>query len=201
MIKKGAIILAGGNGERFGGKKQFCLIDGKPLWRIVYDKVYEVIKDNIVVVGVDVESGVTRTMSVVNGINALDNNTDRVIILEAARPLVTIYDIYNLLNNDFYSVSLVKPLVNTVVYRNVKYINRNDLYELLTPQAFNYKMLFDALNTKKYFDYTDETRIMFEHYGIKPYFIETRSKLMKVTYKEDLEIIRYLYHKGDVFYD
>lgn len=51
----GAIVLAGGNGERFQGKKQFYIINGKPLWKHVYDKIHNVLEDNnIVVVGVDV---------------------------------------------------------------------------------------------------------------------------------------------------
>ena len=50
----GAIILAGGNGERFQGKKQFYVINGKPLWRHVYDKIQTVLENNnIVVVGVE----------------------------------------------------------------------------------------------------------------------------------------------------
>ena len=54
----GAIVLAGGNGERFQGKKQFYIINGKPLWKHVYDKIHNVLEDNnIVVVGVDVPGG------------------------------------------------------------------------------------------------------------------------------------------------
>ena len=33
------IILAGGKGTRFGGQKQFLEINGKPLWKHVFDKL------------------------------------------------------------------------------------------------------------------------------------------------------------------
>ena len=63
----GAIILAGGNGERFQGKKQFYVINGKPLWRHVYDKIQTVLENNnIVVVGVDIPGGKSRTESVIS---------------------------------------------------------------------------------------------------------------------------------------
>lgn len=40
----GAIILAGGKGERFHGQKQFIHIQGKPMWKFVYDKVKGIIE-------------------------------------------------------------------------------------------------------------------------------------------------------------
>ena len=41
-----------------------------------------------------------------------------------------------------------------------------------TPQVFNYELLKKAYDTGKYIDMTDETRVMFEEYGIKPTFLE-----------------------------
>ena len=62
-----AIVLAGGQGTRFGGKKQFLEIKGKPLWKHVHDKLCKFISDeDIVVVGVDTEGGITRSQSVIN---------------------------------------------------------------------------------------------------------------------------------------
>ena len=190
-LKNAAIILAGGTGSRFGNeKKQFFVFHGKMLYQIVLDKVLECVeRDNIVVVGVDVPGGETRTKSVINGINHLTNDYDRVIILEAARPLVTKEQIRTLLDDDSPSVSFVMPCVNTPIYRNGNYINRNELYDLLVPQAFNFKMLKDALSTCKYNDYTDDTKIMFEEYGIVPKLIETKQNLYKVTYKRDIAVL------------
>lgn len=186
----GAIILAGGLGVRFNGKKQFIHLNGKELWRHVYDKTACVIeKENIVVVGVDVNGGKNRSESVQIGLHLLNEDCDRVIILEAARPLVTLEQIEQLVLSDSKSITYAMPLVNTVIGKDGTYYDRNDFYDLLTPQAFDYDLLKRAYESKKYVDTTDETIIMFQEYGIKPTFIIEGENLLKVTYKRDLEII------------
>ena len=187
-MKYGAVVLAGGKGERFHGQKQFFELNGKPLWKHVYEKVEMVFgtSENIVVVGVDIPGGSTRTESVKSGLTRLDKDTDRVIILEAARPLVTVRQIEPLLSYKFESSTFVMPLVNTVIMRNGTYLNREEMYNLLTPQAFDYSKLVSAYETGRYEDMTDETRVMYEEYGIKPNFIETDDNLIKVTYPSDI---------------
>ncbi len=189
-----AILLAAGKGTRYNGTKQDVIFHDKPLWRYAYETAMEVVStDHIVAVGKDIPGGETRTGSVLNGLRALPKDTDRVIILEAARPMVTVEQVKILLTSPHPSVSFVRPLVNTVVYRDGRYINRNELYDLLTPQAFDYKMLLEAYESGQFTDMTDETRIMFEYHGVKPHFIETGSNLFKVTYMGDLDIIESIY--------
>ena len=66
----GAIILAGGQGTRYQKRKQFELLNGIEMWKHVYQKALKVVeKDKIVVVGVDVEGGKTRSESVKMGLN------------------------------------------------------------------------------------------------------------------------------------
>ena len=140
-----AILLAAGKGTRYQGSKQDVLFHGKPLWRYAYETALEIVDCNhIVAVGKDISGGTTRTGSVRNGLEVLPKDTDRVIILEAARPMVTKNQILELLECSYPSVSFVRPLVNTVIYRNGTYLNRNELYDLLTPQAFDYKLLLEA---------------------------------------------------------
>ena len=192
----GAIILAAGKGERFKGKKQCFMLDGIELWKHVKEKALQLIPaENIVVVGIDIAGGSTRSESVQIGLNALGNQVQRIVILEAARPLVTTEQIRTLLEDTAESTTFVMPLVNTVIYRNGDYINRNELYEVLTPQAFSYDKLKEAYNTGEYCDTTDETVIMFKHYNIRPHFIETGENLIKVTYQRDIPIIETLYKK------
>lgn len=188
----GAVILAGGRGERFHGQKQFFELNGQPLWKIVRDKALEVVEQNVVTVGVDIPGGNTRSASVINGLNALDSRTQRVILLEAARPLVTKQQILTLLEDPHESTSFVMPLVNTAIMRDGTYLNRNEMYELLTPQAFDFQKLKRAYDSGKFSDMTDETRVMWEFYGIKPHFIETTENLIKVTYRKDIAIINEL---------
>lgn len=193
-MKIGIIILAGGKGERFHGKKQDLEFHGKPLWKHVYDTAVESIgEQNIVIVGKDVPGGSTRSGSVINGLNALNFDTEKVIIVEAARPLVTVKQINILINDGSKSVSFVMPLVNTPIMRDGTYIDRSEMYDLLVPQACDYNMLFKAYMTGKYTDMTDETRVMFEEYGIKPNLIETGQNLFKVTYPRDVVILETIY--------
>ena len=188
-MNNGAIILAAGKGFRFKALKQFVELKNKPLWKHVFDKVIlQIPKENVVVVGVDIPGGETRSLSVRAGLEHLHPATERVIILEAARPLVTIEQINILLDNKHPSASFVMPLTNTVVMRNGCYINRDEMYELLTPQAFQYRMLKDAYQTGKFENLTDDTRVMFEMYNIKPFFIETSDNLMKITYQKDIKV-------------
>lgn len=186
----GAIILAGGQGSRFKKKKQFELLYYKEMWKYVYEKALNVVeRKNIVVVGVDIAGGDTRSKSVYNGLMAMPETCDRVIILEAARPLVTENQIKKLLSDKNKSTTFALPLVNTVIGRDGSYYDRNDFYDLLTPQAFDFKLLKEAYKTGKYEDTTDETIIMSQEYGIKPAFILEGENLLKVTYERDMEIV------------
>lgn len=193
-MKYGAIVLAAGKGTRYKGTKQDVLFHDKPLWRYAYDTVKGIVgEDYVVAVGKDIQGGETRTGSVLNGLEALPKDTERVIIVEAARPMVTKKQIVELLSDSHPSTTFVRPLVNTVIYRDGRYINREELYDLLTPQAFDYKLLLEAYRSGKFMDMTDETRAMFEYHGIKTHFIETDNNLFKVTYPGDLEIIESIY--------
>lgn len=193
-MKYSAIVLAAGKGTRYKEKKQDVLFRGKELWKYAYETTKDIVGESrIVVVGKDILGGKTRTQSVLKGLEALPVDTERVVIVEAARPMITKEQIMQLLSDTHQSTSFVRPLVNTVVFRDGRYIDRNDLYDLLTPQAFDYQLLLEAYRSGKFVDMTDETRVMFEFHGIKPHFIETGSNLYKVTYPGDLDIIESIY--------
>ena len=192
----GAVLLAAGNGTRFGAKKQDILFHNKPVWSYPYEVLCRFIdRKHLIVVGKDIAGGDTRTLSVSIGLANLPEDTSRVIIVEAARPLVTPAQIETLLNDKHDSVSFVKPLVNTVVYRNGAYLNREELYELLTPQAFDFPKLKYAYTHRNSDNFTDETRIMYEVHGIMPFFIETGQNLFKLTYQEDVSVLESLYQR------
>ncbi len=189
MEKVGAIILAGGKGTRFHQQKQFVQLWGKELWKHVYDKVCQLIpKEQIIVVGVDVPGGETRSGSVMNGLNGL-KECEKVLLLEAARPLVTIEQIQTLIDCEGDSITFVAPCVDTIIKKDKTYLNRNDCLRMQTPQAFNYILLKKAYETGKYLDMTDETRVLFEEYGIEPTFVEGGENLYKVTYPKDIAFI------------
>lgn len=190
----GAILLAAGKGTRYHEKKQDLIFHGKPLWRYAYETAISVVgKENIVAVGKDFPGGDTRTGSVMKGLEALPSDVDRVIIVEAARPMVTREQIIQLLEDSSPSSTFVRPLVNTVIFRDGTYVDRSSLYDLLTPQAFDRKMLIEAYCSNRFNDMTDETRVMYEYYGVKPHFIETESNLFKITYPGDLDVLESIY--------
>lgn len=196
-MKYGAIVLAAGFSTRYGGaKKQDLEFHGKPIWRYSYDTVKSIVgKGYTIAVGKDMPGGETRSESVIIGLKALPKDTDRVIILDAARPMVTIKQIKELLENSNPSVTFVRPMVNTPIFRDGTYVNRSDMYDMLVPQAFDYKLLVEAYESGRFKDMTDETRVMFEFHGIKPTLIETENNLYKVTYPGDLDIIESIYQK------
>lgn len=196
-MKYSAIVLAAGFSTRYGGvRKQDLEFHGKQIWQYSYDTAKSVVGEGyIVAVGKDMSGGETRTKSVIIGLKALPADTDRVVILDAARPLVTVKQIKELLENPNPSCSLVRPLVNTPIFRNGTYVNRSEMYDLLVPQAFDYKLLLEAYESGRFEDMTDETRVMFEYHGIKPTLIETENNLYKVTYPGDLLIIESIYQQ------
>ena len=195
-MKNSAILLAAGKGTRYQEVKQEVLFHGKPLWQYAYETIVGVLGcENIVVVGKDIPGGGTRAESVLNGLLGLPEDTDRVIIVESARPMVTQKQIQQLVEDSHPSTTFVRPLVNSVVFRDGRAIDRDELYDVLTPQAFDYKMLRHAYCSKGFVYAKEETRVMYEFYGIKPHFIETGTNLLKVTYPGDLEIIELIYQQ------
>lgn len=190
------IELAAGQGTRFGEKKQFIKFQGKPIWKHIYDKVVSIVpKENVVVVGVDIPGGIVRSQSVVNGLNALNQkgkNFQRIVIVEAARPLVTKEQLIDIIEDDHKSATYALPLVSTIIKKDGTYLDRNDYYKMSTPVAFDYQLFSNAYLSGKHYDFTDDTRVMYEHYGIKPYFIEGSENLLKLTYQSDLMVLENL---------
>lgn len=193
------IELAAGLGTRFGEKKQFVEFRGKPIWRHIYDKVLKIVpKENVVVVGVDVPGGITRAQSVINGLSYFKGSGKeykRVAIVEAARPLVTIQQLKDIIEDTHDSATYALPLVSTIIKKDGTYMDRNDFYKMSTPVAFNFDLFCAAYLSGKHYDFTDDTRVMYEHYGIKPYFMEGSDNLLKLTYQSDLAVLEILSRK------
>ena len=196
MSKNAAIVLVGGQGTRYGQKKQFIVLNGKPLWQHVHDKVSKFVDEgDICVVGVDVEGGKTRSLSVINGLRYFTGRQEdysRLIILEAARPLITEQQILDILNDEHPSCSFVLPLNSTVIMKDGTYLDRNQMWKMSTPVAFDFKKFYDAYMSGKYLDFTDDTRVMFEEYGDKPHFLMGEENLLKLTYQSDLPVLESL---------
>lgn len=190
-----SIILAGGNGVRFGGKvkKQFLEFHGKELWKHLYDTVTGILpKENVVVVGVDIPGGETRSGSVKNGLDWVNSQGDckKVVIMEAARALVTKEQLEEIIALDSPSCCFVTPVVDTVILLDKTYLTRSECRHLVSPQAFDFCLLYKAYSDCDLGEIrTDETRLMNDTYGIKPDFLEGGENLYKVTYPKDIAVL------------
>jgi molybdenum cofactor cytidylyltransferase len=108
-----AIVLAAGEGKRFGGTKQLELVSGKPLVQYAVDAAAEAgIGEIVVVLGHDAErvrealelSETARIVvndryaegqatSLAAGIDALDDSSDAAVVLLADQPGITAEDV------------------------------------------------------------------------------------------------------------
>ncbi len=212
-MKNCGIILAGGIGQRFGSNipKQYTLINGKEVifysinalknaesidsFVVVLDKnEYErgVIKDKygtLTTLG-----GTTRNESIQKGITFLmgqEKNFDNVIILDAARPLITssIIDKYmNLLVDNEYVITCSHLTDALFTYLEQDIPNRKDCYLAAAPEAYRLEVL------NKYF--VAESPIDFPALQIPKFvkgfqYFDFRPN-NKVTYPEDAKLVEFL---------
>lgn len=212
------IIVAGGSGTRFGHDtpKQYLKLGGLPMLRHSINTFLKITRpENIRVVinpkDIDLYqasiegltlaqhavNGNTRKQSVYNGL--IDSpeigHEDIVLVHDAARPLVALEDIQNLLNvmNDNEAASLAAPVSDSLCYggadNTIKTaISRENLYALQTPQAFQYGILKAAHeNADPQKEYTDDTALVIDA-GIPVKLVTATRSNFKITHKEDMAL-------------
>ena len=217
-----AVILAAGKGIRFNSSKpkQYHKINNKSLINIAIEQILKIKKFKNIYLVLDrnhsyqlpkelsniylVKGGNTRTKSVFNALKAISNSKSipkNVLIHDAARPCVSVKDIKNLLKyakNLNTGLSLGYPLTNALKKINTRLIvtgniKRNNLYMSFTPQVYNFTKLFDAYNDIIYkkIQVDDEIEAM-SYLGYKVKIIRTSVDNIKLTYNDDLRIIKKL---------
>ena len=177
-----AIILSGGVGSRMGGNvpKQYIEVCGKPvIWYclktflecVIVDAVIIVVADEWklyierLLIGLGCEKmvlysapGETRQYSIYNALKVLKTNhvgcDDKIIIHDAARPLVSAQLIENCLNSceEFDAVLPVIPVKDTLYQSTdgqhiTTLLNRNELFAGQAPEAFRFSKYL-ALHVK-----------------------------------------------------
>jgi len=189
MMKISGIILAAGKGLRFGKKKQFVELKGKPIWKWSYDVAKKCL-DEVVVVGVDFKGGKTRQESVRIGLEKITG--DKVIIFDASRPLVSKEQVEEMKKSldSYQSVSFGIDLSDTI-YSDLEWM-RKDLIALQVPQGFDTELLREAHKFYGGANLTDDTAVMYLKHGIRPNLLKGGRNLHKLTYPEDLKIIEAL---------
>lgn len=209
-----AVILAAGSSNRYKDKlpKQFQEFNNKLIVEysidtfknhseidqvllLVPDKYIDFIKQKVkhckIIVG-----GKTRQESSYIALNNCPKETKNILIHDAARPFVGPGIISKCLKElkSYKAVCPALPCTDTiaeVLDNNIKQIlNRNKLYRLQTPQAFDFSILFECYK-KLNKNVTDDISVVIDH-GYEPKIILGSEKNMKITFKKDIEIMKAL---------
>ena len=163
-----ALILSGGVGARFGASvpKQYTRIRRKMVIEYVIEAAKEAkTADVVLVAGADcpqlralqkkhdfrtAPGGATRNETLRSGLNALRNlGCERVVILDAVRPLVTgaLIDKYLcLLQEGWDAVSTVQPITDSLGCLDMHEVDRSRYYLMQSPEGY------DLIKLLQYFD-------------------------------------------------
>jgi len=221
------ILLAGGIGSRMGSTlpKQYLRLENKPLFLHsleVFLAMQEL--DEIVVVCEEIyeslfeveryskkidfaRPGKRRQDSVYSGLQSLNCNEEQLICIhDTARPAIEPVLIRRTVDaaESWGAAVLGVPVKSTVKLSNsdlfvLKTLNRNDLWEIQTPQVIRKKLLTEA------FDYiqlhnltvTDDASLV-ELLGKPVKIVEGSYKNVKLTTPEDIYLIQQLIKNDDL---
>ena len=205
------IILAGGESKRFNSKipKPYHIYRGKPLLMhsiikaksygkfskivLVINKKHKSyinklkIKDIKIVIG-----GMTRAESAYKGLRSVKNyNIKNVMIHDAARPNFSM-KLLDRLNKGLKSNHCVIPGIQCTDTLKLKSLNkitnlkRENIYQIQTPQGFNYKKLCE-LQSYKGIEITDDSNLFIKA-GKKIKIIKGEINNKKITINSDIKI-------------
>ena len=218
MKKVEAIIVAAGEGSRFGRAKQFIPLKGKAVvdWSLeVFDTHPQV--DGITLVVRDkaairryigrfqklkavVKGGPKRQDSVWAGLNSIDSGASAVILVhDGVRPLVSPPLISRVIEATFKWQAAVPalPIEETVKVVDkgqvVFTLDREPLVRVQTPQGFFYSVLEEALRLAQEEGYyaTDEASLV-ERMGKKVAVVKGDWRNIKITTPQDLKLAEVL---------
>ena len=205
------IILAAGESKRFNSKtpKPYHVYKGKPLILHSIDKAKKYRKFSKIVLVINkkhktlikklkiknikiIVGGKTRAESANKGLNSIRNdNIKNVMIHDAARPNFSI-KLLDRLNKKLKLSNCVVPAIQTPdsikqkTSNLVRNLDRESIYLIQTPQAFDYKELYALQNNKKN-EATDDASL-FVKAGKKITIIKGEINNYKVTIKSDIRV-------------
>ena len=160
-----ALILSGGVGARFGANvpKQYVRIRRKMVIEYVIEAAMQAESiDVVMVAGADcpqlralqkkhgfrtAKGGSVRNETLLNGLTALrELGCERVVILDAVRPLVTgaLLDAYiRLLTEGWDAVSTVQPITDSLGCLDCHEVDRTRYYLMQSPEGYDLPELLD----------------------------------------------------------
>ena len=211
-MKKVALIVAGGKGERMNTNipKQFLVLNDLPILmhslnafshldkiilvlpRAQIENWEELCKQyNFILKHTVVAGGINRFGSVKNGLAKIDEGSI-VAIHDGVRPLVSKNLINKLIGatkkgNGIIPIVAVKDSIRKVEGDKSKAVNRSNLYKVQTPQCFFASTIKDAYKQNFSLFFTDDVSVL-ESNGGKIITIIGEEKNLKITTEEDLRI-------------
>ena len=209
-MKKVALIVAGGKGERMNTDipKQFLVLNDLPILmhslnafshldkiilvlpRAQIENWEELCKQyNFILKHTVVAGGINRFGSVKNGLAKIDEGSI-VAIHDGVRPLVSKNLIDKLIGatkkgNGIIPIVAVKDSIRKVEGYKSKAVSRSNLYKVQTPQCFFASTLKDAYKQNFSLFFTDDASVL-ESTGGKIITIIGEEKNLKITTEEDL---------------
>ncbi|UCE42453.1 MAG: 2-C-methyl-D-erythritol 4-phosphate cytidylyltransferase [Candidatus Aminicenantes bacterium] len=214
MKKVSVIIVAAGEGKRFGSAKQFALLKGKTVldWSLEKFEEHGTIDSIILVLGRDrsgdeylakyskitaiANGGEKRQDSVYSGLCCVDaQETGIILVHDGARPLVGKDLIARTISTTIEkgAVIPVLPLEDTVKRVEGQKIlqteDRRQLFRGQTPQGFSCSLLKEAFShaLRDKFEGTDEA-VLVERLGKEVFVIPGDRRNIKITTAEDMKI-------------
>jgi len=223
-----AVITAGGMGIRMKSSvpKQFLEIAGKPLIVHTIDKFNGLESVNEIVVVVPekdadrtrklikewsldkvsavVSGGSERLQSVQNGISAVSEDTDIILIHDGVRPLVTADDIQKVIDKTIETGAaiLALPVTDTIkrVEDNkiVNTLNRNIMWRAQTPQGFRAEIIRKAyeMGVEKRINATDDSQLA-EAIGVCVSVVKGSGPNIKITNPDDISVVSFLLNREE----
>ena len=211
-MKKVALIVAGGKGERMDTEipKQFLLLNDLPILMYTlkqfshFEEIVLVLPPmqfeywqelcssyNFMQKHTIVSAGKTRFHSVKNGLDKITKNTI-VAIHDGIRPLISTSLINELVAKTKNGIGVipivpVKDSIRKVEGRKSIHVDRNNLFKVQTPQCFLSADIQKAYTQDFSDTFTDDASV-FEANGGKINTLLGEEKNLKITTKEDLKI-------------
>ncbi len=217
MVKKYALIVAGGKGLRMGNNtpKQFLLLNNKPVLMHTIEAFAKINGLSIIVVLPSsqiqywqnlvlqysfsihhtlINGGDTRFQSVKNGLAIINDGI--VAIHDGVRPLIKHNIITNTFNTAIEKTNAIpavrlKDSIREVDLLGNKNVNRNNYYLIQTPQVFYTKEIKQAYQKAEHDNFTDDASVL-ENAGHKIHLVDGDYKNIKITTPEDLALAKFL---------
>jgi 2-C-methyl-D-erythritol 4-phosphate cytidylyltransferase len=208
-MKRSVILLAGGEGSRFGTKKQYIPLGGKPLYMHSLEKVLDLFEEVILVLPEEdlqkikvppkvkkVTGGKERQDSVLEGI--LEAEGDIVIVHDCARPFAS-RELFLKVSElgEFEGKICALPVRDTLKQVSegmvIKTIDRTALWHSQTPQAFLRKVLLEChFRARSEGFFATDDAMLLERYGYRVGVVMGEPTNIKITYPEDLALAQRL---------